>query len=323
MRYLPDDLIAGFTVGLTTIPQAIAYGVVAGLEPQYGLYSAFMGCFTYIVFGTCKDITIGKPSLPSSNIKRQFSNCAPLSLSLSATTSIMALMVQPYAIQSADFAPFNAFFVGCIICALGLLNLGVLVRFISLPVITGFTIGAAATIASVQINNLFGIKSPSSKLIPAWKHFFTHLAEIRWPDAVLGLSSLLLILLLKVSHSAIPLSHLGYAHSDLLSLQKAKDIPRGSRTLWKYVALARNAAVVIIGMLLAYFLSRDGHQPFRITGNITAGLPPFRPPPFSTHTRNGTYVPFVDMLQTVGASLASAAMVAILEMVAISKAFCE
>lgn len=61
--YLVQDFIAGFTVGLTTIPQAIAYGVVAGLEPQYGLYSAFMGCFTYIVFGSCKDVTIGKCSL--------------------------------------------------------------------------------------------------------------------------------------------------------------------------------------------------------------------------------------------------------------------
>lgn len=82
--------------------------------------------------------------------------------------------------------------------------------------------------------------------------------------------------------------------------------------------------MVIIGMLLAYFLSRGGgQQPFRITGNITAGLPPFRPPPFSTHTHNGTFVPFVEMVQTVGATLASTAMVAILEMVAISKAFCK
>lgn len=59
-RFLLQDFIAGFTVGLTTIPQAIAYGVVAGLAPQYGLYSAFMGCFTYIFFGSCKDVTIGE-----------------------------------------------------------------------------------------------------------------------------------------------------------------------------------------------------------------------------------------------------------------------
>lgn len=58
--FLISDFIAGFTVGLTMIPQGIAYGVVAGLEPQYGLYSAFMGSFMYIIFGSCKDVTIGK-----------------------------------------------------------------------------------------------------------------------------------------------------------------------------------------------------------------------------------------------------------------------
>lgn len=58
--FLLQDFIAGFTVGLTMIPQGIAYGVVAGLEPQYGLYSAFMGSFMYIIFGSCKDVTIGE-----------------------------------------------------------------------------------------------------------------------------------------------------------------------------------------------------------------------------------------------------------------------
>ena len=58
-----SDMIAGVTVGLTVIPQGIAYAVVAGLPPQYGLYSAFMGCFTYCVFGSAKDITIGPTAI--------------------------------------------------------------------------------------------------------------------------------------------------------------------------------------------------------------------------------------------------------------------
>lgn len=58
-KFLMSDFVAGLTVGLTAIPQAIAYATVAGLLPQYGLYSAFMGCFVYIIFGTCKDITVG------------------------------------------------------------------------------------------------------------------------------------------------------------------------------------------------------------------------------------------------------------------------
>lgn len=52
--------MAGISVALTAIPQGIAYAIVAGLEPQFGLYSGFIGCFIYIIFGSCKDITIGK-----------------------------------------------------------------------------------------------------------------------------------------------------------------------------------------------------------------------------------------------------------------------
>ena len=58
-----SDVIAGVTVGLTVIPQGIAYATVANLPPQYGLYSAFMGCFMYCIFGSVKDITIGPTAI--------------------------------------------------------------------------------------------------------------------------------------------------------------------------------------------------------------------------------------------------------------------
>ncbi|PSN38149.1 Sodium-independent sulfate anion transporter [Blattella germanica] len=61
--YFFNDMMAGLTVALTLIPQAIAYADVAGLEPQYGLYSAFMSSFTYIILGSCKDITIGPTAI--------------------------------------------------------------------------------------------------------------------------------------------------------------------------------------------------------------------------------------------------------------------
>lgn len=59
LSYLFYDFIAGLTVGLTAIPQGIAYATVAGLPPQYGLYSGFVGSFVYFVFGSSKDVTIG------------------------------------------------------------------------------------------------------------------------------------------------------------------------------------------------------------------------------------------------------------------------
>ena len=54
------DAIAGLTVSLTLIPQGIAFALIADLPPHYGLYSAFMGSFVYTIFGSCKDVTVGK-----------------------------------------------------------------------------------------------------------------------------------------------------------------------------------------------------------------------------------------------------------------------
>lgn len=59
IRWLVGDLIAGLTVGLVVVPQALAYAQLAGLSPAYGLYTSFMGAVLYWLFGTSKDIVIG------------------------------------------------------------------------------------------------------------------------------------------------------------------------------------------------------------------------------------------------------------------------
>lgn len=74
----------------------------------------------------------------------------------------MALMVQVHVNGNPDYAVLSCFLSGCVILLMGILNLGVLVQFISVPVTTGFTTAAAITIASGQINSLFGIKSKFS-----------------------------------------------------------------------------------------------------------------------------------------------------------------
>uniref|UniRef100_A0A1I8N9R7 STAS domain-containing protein n=1 Tax=Musca domestica TaxID=7370 RepID=A0A1I8N9R7_MUSDO len=272
--FLIADLVAGLTVGLTAIPQAIAYGSVAGLPTQYGLYSAFMGCFVYIVLGTCKDITVGP-------------------------TAIMALMVQTHVTGSADYAVLLCFLSGCVILILGFLNLGVLVRFISVPVTTAFTTAAAITIGSGQINNLFGIKSPSNEFLESWENFFTHIKEARLNDSLLGVITLVVLLLLR----------------------KVKDLPCGYKVLTKYISLSRNALAVIIGIVLCYCLKDGDKLPFRASGEITKGIPDFKLPPFSTPGENGTTLGFGDMVSNLGASLASIPLISILESIAIAKAF--
>lgn len=98
-EFIPYDFIAGLTVALTAIPQGIAYAVLAGLPPQYGLYSEIMPGIMYMIFGSTSYITIGP-------------------------TAIMALMIQPFVKIHPAFAILGSFAVGAIILLLGVLNLG-------------------------------------------------------------------------------------------------------------------------------------------------------------------------------------------------------
>ncbi|KAL7017539.1 hypothetical protein ACKWTF_010417 [Chironomus riparius] len=268
------DIVAGISVGLTVIPQGIAYGIVAGLPPQYGLYSSFMGCFVYTIFGSCKDVSIGP-------------------------TAIMSLMIYPFvANYSLDFAILANFLCGCVILILGALNLGFLIQFISSPTIIAFTAAASIIIGSSQVKPLLGIKSGSgSEFVQVWKNLFTHLHEIRYTDALFGLFSLVLLLLMKKPKC--------FSRWPLLS---------------KYLSLSRNAIVVIIGIITAYVFYLNGQEPFRLTGDIKKGLPDIVIPPFSTEL-NGKHYNFLEMVEVYGLSLITIPLVSILEIIAISKAF--
>ncbi|XP_059614628.1 sodium-independent sulfate anion transporter-like [Phlebotomus argentipes] len=175
-EYVFPDVVAGITVALTAIPQGIAYAVVAGLEPQHGLYSELVPSFVYCVLGSCKDITIGP-------------------------TAIMALLVQSHVLKSPDFAPLACFLTGIIILAMAILNLGFLVQFISIPVTVGFCTAAALTIASAQIKSLLGLPGRGNEFIESWKSVIENIHEIQLWDTILGVSSIILLLSLKKTQS--------------------------------------------------------------------------------------------------------------------------
>ncbi|XP_065075956.1 sodium-independent sulfate anion transporter-like [Ochlerotatus camptorhynchus] len=176
LRKFASDAIAGITVGLTSIPQSIAYAVVANLEPQYGLYSNFMGSFVYAFFGSVKEITI-------------------------APTAIMALMVQHIVLELGPAgAVLSSFLSGCIALLLGLLNFGFVVQFISMPVITGFITAAALTIMSSQMKSLMGISSAgrSSGFLDSWTNVVENAGQTRLWDAMLGFGSLAILIFLTL-----------------------------------------------------------------------------------------------------------------------------
>lgn len=214
-------------------------------------------------------------------------------------TAIMALMIHGAVVNlNVDFAILGTFLSGCVIFLLGFLNLGFLVQFISAPTITAFITAATLIIGSGQVKPLLGIKSgSSSEFIEAWENVFRHYDEIEIGDTLLGLFSLALLLGMK-------------------QLNRVKRWPE----LFRCLSIARNAIVVIMGVIVSYVFYINGHEPFRLTGEIKEGLPPFGPPPFSTELNGKTYS-FSDMFKALGVSLITIPLVSILESVSIAKAF--
>lgn len=277
---LIQDIIAGITVGLTAIPQGIAYAIVAGLSPEYGLYAGLMGGFVYLIFGSCKDVTVGP-------------------------TAIMAAMVSKYVSNySSDFAVLAAFLAGLVELGMGVLQLGFLVEFISMPVISGFTTAAALQIASAQLKSLFGLEGKSGNYFAeSIYNFVLNITTMKLWDPILGFITIGILIYLK---------RLGQGCSRTDGLVK--------QLRW-FISLGRNAVVVILGMIIAYVLklTTDG-EPLVLIGDISSGIPKIAPPPFTTIVGNETYS-FGDMLQVLGPQSIVLPLVAILETVAIAKAF--
>lgn len=143
--FLKGDITAGITVGIMLIPQGMAYAMIAGLPPVYGLYAALFPQIVYAVMGTSRQLAVGPVAMDSLLVAAGLG-----ALSISSPTEYIVL------------ASFLALFMGAIQLVLGGLKLGFLVNFLSKPVISGFTSAAAIIIALSQLNHLLGIDIPRS-----------------------------------------------------------------------------------------------------------------------------------------------------------------
>uniref|UniRef100_A0A8D2ZWE5 Sodium-independent sulfate anion transporter n=1 Tax=Scophthalmus maximus TaxID=52904 RepID=A0A8D2ZWE5_SCOMX len=283
LKWLQMDLLAGITVGLTTVPQALAYAEVAGLPVQYGLYSAFMGGFIYTLLGTSKDVTLGP-------------------------TAIMSLLCFSVVGGQPQRAVLLSLLCGLIQAAMALLRLGFLLDFISFPVVKGFTCAAAVTIGFGQVKNILGLQGVPHQFLLEVYYTFYKIPEARTGDVVLGLLCFgLLVMLMFMKNS--------------LDSEDAPPCTRLSRKLVWAVATMRNALVVVAASLVAFSWDAYGHHVFTITGETSQGLPPFMPPPTSDTMANGTVVSFGEIVEGFGGGLALIPFMGLLESIAIAKAF--
>ncbi|MBF0590294.1 MAG: SulP family inorganic anion transporter, partial [Magnetococcales bacterium] len=137
------DLFAGLTGAVIVLPQGVAFAAIAGLPPEYGLYTAMIPAIIAALFGSSRHLVSGPTTAISIVV---YSTLAPIA--------------EPGSLHYVQLAFTLAMICGLFQLALGLARMGSLVNFVSHSVVVGFTSGAAILIAASQLKHLFGITIP-------------------------------------------------------------------------------------------------------------------------------------------------------------------
>ncbi len=221
--WLRWDLVAALTVWAMFVPEGMAYASLAGVPPEAGLYAAPLAALGYAIFGTSRHMTVG----PSS------------------TVAIMsALVLAPVATGDPErfviLAAVLAILVGVLLVASGLLRFGVLVDFMSNPVLTGFIIGLALTIVAGQLDKMLGYSVESAGFFQELWFFIRDLGLAHIPTLSVGIISLVLLFAI---HKFVP------------------KIPAA-------------LAVMVLSILASSLLNLEAHG-VQVVGYIPTGLPSF------------------------------------------------
>jgi SulP family sulfate permease len=176
-----SDLIAGLSIAVIVIPQGLAYAMIAGLPPIYGLYAALIPQLIHGMMGTSRHPAVGPVALDSLVVA-----IALGALSLSGIGEVIAAAV------------FLATMVGILQLLMGLIQMGVLANYLSRPVISGFTSAAAIIIGLSQVEHLLGLQIESSNQIQKMiLSVLQNFNESHLITVVIGLSAMSLILITK------------------------------------------------------------------------------------------------------------------------------
>ena len=197
------DLSAGITVAVMLIPQGMAYAMIAGLPPVYGLYAAIFPQLIYAIMGSSRQLAVGPVAMDS--------------LLVATTLNTMAIVDTQHYISLAIFL---AFFMGVIQVFLGLIKFGFLVNFLSKPVINGFTSAAAIIIGLSQLNHMLGVEISQGNVLQALMQSIWEVrTEIHLLTLMITLGSIFLIFGIKRFSKKIPVALVVVILTTLLTSQ--------------------------------------------------------------------------------------------------------
>ena len=175
--------MAGIIVGIVALPLAIAFGIASGVSPEKGIITAIVAGFAISLFGGSR-VQIGGPT--------------------GAFIIIIYGIIQQYGFEGLAIATVMA---GLFLILLGLFKLGTIIRYITYPIIVGFTSGIALTIFTTQIKDLLGLQiegAVPADFISKWATYINHFATIDYPTAAIGIFSVIIIAATPLVSKKIP-----------------------------------------------------------------------------------------------------------------------
>jgi SulP family sulfate permease len=229
--YLTGDVIAGLTIGIMLIPQGMAYAMIAGLPPVFGLYASLTPQIIYAIMGTSRQLAVGPVAMDSLLVASGLG-----ALSLSGIDEYISMAI------------FLSLFMGSIQLLLGVLKMGFLVNFLSKPVISGFTSGAAIIIGLSQLKHLLGIDiTRSNQVHKLLINAFENISLTNIYALSIGIFSIILIKVIKKYNK-----------------KYSKRFPAA-------------LVLVVIGVSVVYFFNLYDFG-LKIVGKVPSGLPSFQTP---------------------------------------------
>ena len=201
-----SDIIAAVVVTVMLIPQSLAYAILAGLPPHFGLYASVTPIVVYSLLGTSTSLAVG-----------------PVAIASIMTASALSSVVEAGLVSYPQGAVTLAILSGAILFGLGLLRFGFVANFLSHSVISGFVTASGLIIALGQFRHLLGIQASGDTFFELCLSLFDTLDEIHWLTAGIGAASLLFLIVAR-KYAAGVLCVLGLNAEQATSLARISPI---------------------------------------------------------------------------------------------------
>jgi SulP family sulfate permease len=242
-----QDSLAAVIVTLMLIPQSLAYAMVAGLPPVYGLYASILPLFAYTLLGTSKTLAVG-----------------PVAVIALMTAETLRELYPPGSIDYIHGASMLAALSGLVLLIMAIFRLGFLTNFISHPVLSGFMTASGILIIISQTKHLLGVTSQGDNAVDLLISLFQQSTATNLYTAMIGLGSLIALVLSR-RYLSVWLIKIGIpSHATKLIVKLAPVI----------------VMLLCIAVVSLFQLADHGVS---VVGKIPSGLPELSLPTFNMH----------------------------------------